>query len=58
MEVEAKVFFTCIIFLLVTILIAPNVKHEAYLIKEIIVVVFILSVVGIVDSLLVAVWSI
>lgn len=58
MEVEAKVFFTCIIFLLVTILIAPNVKDVAWLAKEIIVVVLILSVVGIVSSLIVAIWSI
>jgi hypothetical protein len=58
MIIEGKIFFTCIIFLLATAWFAAATKKEnvPHLVKLATVVLFFLSAVGIVASLLMAIW--
>lgn len=58
MIIEAKIFFTCIIVLLVTIIFARAAKDTSVSesTKTLATVLFLLSSAGIVISLLMAVW--
>lgn len=58
MIIEGKIFFTCIIFLLATTAFAAATKNEnvPHCVKFATVVLFLLSAIGIVSSLLVAIW--
>ncbi len=58
MIIEGKIFFTCIIFLLATTAFAAATKKDKvpHFIKFVTIVLFFLSAVGIVVSLLMAIW--